>query len=91
MLVENFDVPEGVYVELQTLQLNTPFVRHVFDANCREVWKVGERTDGGELSDLKIDSNLFPRELVRKGIKRKQIHFGARRGADLQTLLVNWR
>ena len=74
MLVEDFDVPKRVDVELQTLQLNTSFVGNVLEANGGEVGEVGKGADCRELSYLEVDPDFLTGKLIRKGIQRKQTH-----------------
>ena len=78
MLVEDFDVPERVDVELQTLQLNAALVGNVLEANCGEVGEVGKGADCRELSYLEVDPDFLTGKLIRKGVQRKQVHLFAR-------------
>ena len=91
VLMEDFYVAEGVYVELQTLQLDTALVRNIRDPDGGEVGEVGERADGSELRNLEIDLDLTARKLVRKRVQRKEIHLRAWRGLNIKTLLVRRR
>ena len=91
VLVEDLYVAKGIYVKLQALQLDTTFVRNVRDPDRGEVGKIGKRADGCELRDLEIDFDLTARKLVRKRVKRKEIHLRARRGLNVETLLVGLR
>src|ERR1051325_248310 len=79
VLVEDLYVAEGVYIKLQTLQLDTAFVRNVRYPDGGEGGEVGERTDRCEFGDLEIDFDFAARKLVRKRFERKQIHLRARR------------
>jgi hypothetical protein len=90
VLVEDFYVAEGVYVELQTLQLDTTLVWNVCDPDGGEVGEVGERADGRKLRNLEIDFNLAARKLVSERVQRKQIHLRSRRRLNIKTLLI-WR
>ena len=88
VLVKDLHVTERVDVELQTLQFHAAFVGNVLESNGSEVRKVRERADRGELGNLEIDLDFIPWKLVRKSVQRKQIHLRARRGLNVETLLV---
>ena len=83
VLVEDLHVPEGVDVELQTLQLDATLVGNVRDPDRGEVGEVGERADRRELGDLEINLDFAARKLVRKRVERKQVHLRARRGLNV--------
>src|SRR5262245_6357351 len=68
MLVENLYVPERVDIELQTLQLDTTLVGHVFDSDCGEIRKVRERANSRKLGNLEVDANLFSGILIGKRV-----------------------
>ena len=83
VLVEDLHVPEGVYVELQSLELDATFVRNIRDPDRREVGKVRERADRRELGNLEIDFDFAAGKLVRKRFQRKQVHLRARRRLNI--------
>ena len=62
VLVEDFHVAEGIYVELQTLQFDTTLVRNIFETDGGEVRKIRERADRRELGNLEIDFDFADRE-----------------------------
>ncbi len=91
VLVEDFYTSERIYVQLQALEFHTALVWNVLDTDRREVWKVREGTDRGELGYFKIDLDLSAGKLIWKGVQRKQVHLGPWRRTDVETLLVGWR
>src|SRR5207249_10408790 len=91
MLVKNFYVAKRIDVELQTLQLDSTFVRRVLDPNRGKVGEVGERADAGELGYLEIDFDFFSGKLVRKSVEWVKAHLFARCRANVQALLIRWR
>lgn len=96
MFVKNLDVTKRVDIKLQTLELDTPFVGNILEPNNREVREIREGADRSELGDLKLDPNLAPGEFVKEGIEGEEIHLGAGRRPDIESLLVrnswfSWR
>jgi hypothetical protein len=91
VLVKYFHFPKRIDVELQALQLHAAFVGNILKANGGEIRKVGKRTDGRKLRDLKVDFYFTAGEFVRKRIDWKEIHFRSRRRADIETLLISGR
>src|SRR4051812_17807578 len=55
VLVKDLHVAEGIYVELQTLQLDAAFVGNVLQPDRSEVRKIRERTDSRKLRHLEVD------------------------------------
>src|SRR5687768_12433618 len=71
VLVKDLHVAERVYVELQTLQLDTAFVGNVLQPDGREVRKIRERTDGRKLGNLEVNLDLASGKLVGERVERK--------------------
>src|SRR6185503_3902306 len=88
VLVKDLYVAKRVDVELQTLQLDAALVGNVFDADGREVGKIGKRADRRELGDLEVDPDLTARKLVRERVERKQIHLRAWRRLNINHIRI---
>ena len=88
VLVKNFNVPERVDIEFQTLELNAELMGNIVKSYSSEIREVRERADGSELRNFEADRYLAPGEFVGESSERIERHFLARRGADIKALLV---
>ena len=88
VLVEDLDLSERIDIELQALELYTPFVRNVLQPDHRKIRKLRKWADRRELRHLELDPDLSTGELVRERIERKEVHFLTRRRLDIEALQV---
>ena len=75
-------------VELERLQLDAPFVRHVADAQGREIGLARARADAGELGTGELDLVVPARFRVGEGLQREMLQGVGEGGVQVESWQV---